>query len=53
MFTFEILIIPRYLNERSYKVINDGNIEIIPLVAGLLKPFVLYCFSKVARWHLG
>jgi hypothetical protein len=52
MFTFEILIIPGYLNECFDKVINGGNIEIIPLVAGLLKLFVVYRFSKVGRCHL-
>jgi hypothetical protein len=52
MFTIEIMIIPGYLYELFDKVINGGNIEIIPLVVGLLKPFVVYCFSKVVRWHL-
>jgi hypothetical protein len=53
MFTFEILIILGYLYESSDKVIDGGNIEIIPPVAELLKPFVVYCFNKVARWNLG
>jgi hypothetical protein len=53
MFTFEILIIPKYLNKLFDKVIDGGNIEIICLVAGLLKPFVVYGFSKIVRWHLG
>jgi hypothetical protein len=52
MFTFEILIILGYLYECFDKAINCGNIEIIPPVAGLLKPFVVYCFNKVARRHL-
>jgi hypothetical protein len=36
MFTFEILVIPRYLYENSNKVIDGGNIEIIPPVARLM-----------------
>jgi hypothetical protein len=46
-------MIPRYLYEHFDKVINGGHIEIIAPVARLLKPFVVYYFSKVARRHLG
>ena len=49
MFTFEILVITGYLYESSNNVINGSNIEIIPLVARLLYPFVVHCFNKVIR----
>jgi hypothetical protein len=41
------------LYESSDKVIDGGNIKIIPFIARLLWPFVVYYFSKVARRHLG
>lgn len=41
MFTLEILIIPKYLYELSNKVIVGGDIEIIPPISNILKPFVM------------
>jgi hypothetical protein len=46
-------MIPYDLHECSNRIIHSGEIEIIPTIAGLLKPFVVKYFYKITRRHIG